>query len=179
MVNKPLALAAAAVVAGLLGFGSVEAANVATGSVPVPTLQTAPDANIQPAAHRRYYRYGGNRNYYRGGRNYRSGRYYRGNRYYYGGGRYWGGYGGYGNYYRPYSGLFLGLGFPFFSGGYGGYGGYYGDYPYYNYRPYYYRTAGSSHVRWCLNRYRSYSPRSDTFMGYDGYRHRCRSPYRY
>lgn len=36
---------------------------------------------------------------------------------------------------------------------------------------------GSGHVDWCLNRYRSYDPGSDTFMGYDGYRHRCISPY--
>ena len=38
--------------------------------------------------------------------------------------------------------------------------------------------GGSSHVQWCLNRYRSYDPASDTFLGYDGYRHRCNSPYR-
>ena len=45
----------------------------------------------------------------------------------------------------------------------GYYGGYYG--------------GGNAHVQWCLNRYRSYDPRSDTYMGYDGYRHRCRAPY--
>jgi hypothetical protein len=33
------------------------------------------------------------------------------------------------------------------------------------------------HVAYCLNRYRSYHVRSDTYMGYDGYRHRCNSPY--
>jgi hypothetical protein len=33
------------------------------------------------------------------------------------------------------------------------------------------------HVAYCLRRYRSYHVRSDTFMGYDGYRHRCNSPY--
>lgn len=38
--------------------------------------------------------------------------------------------------------------------------------------------GGSAHVEWCLNRYRSYDPSSDTFLGYDGYRHRCNSPYR-
>jgi hypothetical protein len=38
--------------------------------------------------------------------------------------------------------------------------------------------AHSAHVHWCLNRYRSYDPASDTFLGYDGYRHRCNSPYR-
>lgn len=35
-----------------------------------------------------------------------------------------------------------------------------------------------SHVNWCLNRYRSYNPRTDQFLGYDGYYHYCRSPYR-
>ncbi|MBD1546005.1 BA14K family protein [Labrenzia aggregata] len=36
----------------------------------------------------------------------------------------------------------------------------------------------NSHVRWCLNRYRSYNPRTDQYLGYDGYYHYCRSPYR-
>ena len=35
-----------------------------------------------------------------------------------------------------------------------------------------------AHVRWCRNRYRSYNPRTDLFLGYDGRYHRCRSPYR-
>jgi hypothetical protein len=36
-------------------------------------------------------------------------------------------------------------------------------------------SAGNSdfHVQRCLDRYRSYDPRSDTFMGYDGRRHYC------
>ena len=46
-------------------------------------------------------------------------------------------------------------------------GNYYGNYNY----------GGGGHVKWCLNRYRSYNPRTDTFVGRDGYRHRCRSPY--
>ncbi|MER8460560.1 MULTISPECIES: BA14K family protein [unclassified Mesorhizobium] len=33
--------------------------------------------------------------------------------------------------------------------------------------------GGSWHVRRCLNRYQSYDPYSDTYVGYDGYRHRC------
>jgi hypothetical protein len=37
--------------------------------------------------------------------------------------------------------------------------------------------GGNAHVEWCLNRYRSYDPGSDTFLGYDGYRHRCNSPF--
>ncbi|UVK36842.1 BA14K family protein [Mesorhizobium sp. AR10] len=32
----------------------------------------------------------------------------------------------------------------------------------------------SRHVRRCLNRYASYDPYSDTYVGYDGYRHYCR-----
>ncbi|AXS39530.1 BA14K family protein [Breoghania sp. L-A4] len=44
-----------------------------------------------------------------------------------------------------------------------------------DYRP---RRAGSRHVRWCLNRYRSYNPRTDQYLGYDGRYHYCRSPFR-
>ncbi|MGX9120800.1 BA14K family protein [Mesorhizobium sp. BHbsci] len=35
-------------------------------------------------------------------------------------------------------------------------------------------NGGSWHARRCLNRYQSYEPYSDTYVGYDGYRHRCR-----
>lgn len=37
-----------------------------------------------------------------------------------------------------------------------------------------YRGSSSSHVRWCLSRYRSYDPDTDTYVGRDGHRHRCR-----
>lgn len=47
-----------------------------------------------------------------------------------------------------------------------GYGGGYG-----------YGYGGGGHVEWCLNRFRSYDPASDTYLGYDGYRHRCNSPF--
>ncbi len=44
--------------------------------------------------------------------------------------------------------------------------------------PYYYEPYGKSpHVEWCLRRYRSYNPATDTYRGYDGYDHRCISPY--
>jgi hypothetical protein len=33
------------------------------------------------------------------------------------------------------------------------------------------------HVQWCMNRYRTYDPESDSFTGYDGLQHRCNSPY--
>ena len=36
---------------------------------------------------------------------------------------------------------------------------------------------GGDHVDWCLNRYRSYNVRTDTFRGYDGLDHRCISPF--
>jgi BA14K-like protein len=41
----------------------------------------------------------------------------------------------------------------------------------------YARGSYSDHVQWCLNRYRSYNPQTDTYTGYDGYQHRCNSPY--
>jgi len=43
--------------------------------------------------------------------------------------------------------------------------------------PRYERRAWRAHVNWCLDRYRSYDPDTDTFVGYDGYEHRCVSPY--
>ena len=42
-------------------------------------------------------------------------------------------------------------------------------------RPVYVEDYGESrHVRSCLARYASYDPYSDTYVGYDGYRHYCR-----
>jgi hypothetical protein len=49
--------------------------------------------------------------------------------------------------------------------------------PYYDYGYYGYRDSGSGHVEYCLDRYRSYDPRTNTFMGYDGLLHECISPY--
>lgn len=42
-----------------------------------------------------------------------------------------------------------------------------------------YNGGGGDHVQWCYDHYRSYDARSNTFMGYDGYRHECNSPYAY
>lgn len=145
MKYKPLALAAAALVAGYLSFGGgAQAANVMTGGGTMAGVATSQDANVQQASHRRKWRHR------RGNDNWRWRHRHRG--------------GG--------SGVFLGLGFaPFYQP-------YYAE-PYYA-EPYYYAPAGGSrHVRYCLNRYRSYDVRSNTFRGYDGYLHRCRSPYRY
>ena len=36
---------------------------------------------------------------------------------------------------------------------------------------------GDAHVEYCLSRYRSYDPASNTFLGYDGLRHECVGPY--
>jgi hypothetical protein len=38
-------------------------------------------------------------------------------------------------------------------------------------------SDGSSHVRWCSDRYRSYNPRSNTWVGYSGQVYQCNSPY--
>ncbi|MCM2473692.1 BA14K family protein [Rhizobium sp. CG5] len=48
------------------------------------------------------------------------------------------------------------------------------------YRPAYRPPSGgwSSHVRWCLERYRSYNPQTNQYLAYDGYYKACRSPYR-
>jgi hypothetical protein len=45
-------------------------------------------------------------------------------------------------------------------------------------RPRYRGGRSSLHVEWCLNRYRSYDPRTDMYRGYDGVLRYCRSPYR-
>jgi hypothetical protein len=39
------------------------------------------------------------------------------------------------------------------------------------------RRGYNAHVRWCMNRYGSYNPRTNTFLAYDGYYKRCVSPY--
>lgn len=39
------------------------------------------------------------------------------------------------------------------------------------------RYRGNAHVAWCSQRYRSYNPATDRYLGYDGIYHRCNSPY--
>jgi hypothetical protein len=162
MKNMPLALAAAALTAGFLSFGGAQAANVMTGSA-APGMTSTQDGNIQLADWWHHHHHGGSRvvlgfglfPFLGGG-------------YGYGYPGYGYGYPGYGYGYAGY-----GYGYPAYGYGYPGYG--------YGYRPYRraYYGGGSAHVRWCMNRYRTYDPRSNTFIGYDGDRHRCRSPYRY
>ncbi|MBL8893298.1 MAG: BA14K family protein, partial [Rhizobiales bacterium] len=56
----------------------------------------------------------------------------------------------------------------------------YGWYDYYDYYDNYeYWSDYDAHVRWCKRRYRSYKVRTDSYLGYDGKRHRCVSPYDY
>jgi hypothetical protein len=38
-------------------------------------------------------------------------------------------------------------------------------------------AVGSSHVEWCLDRYRSYNPRTNTWVSYSGEVRECVSPY--
>jgi len=79
-----------------------------------------------------------------------------------GGGRYWGGgWGGFG------AGLATGA----IVGGLLASPYYYGA-PYY-YAPRYYYEPEDDAIDYCLRRYRSYDPRSGTYLGYDGYRHPC------
>jgi hypothetical protein len=52
---------------------------------------------------------------------------------------------------------------------YGSPGPYYAP-GYYGYAPGYY---GDDAVGYCMRRFRSYDPRSGTYLGYDGYRHSC------
>ena len=39
------------------------------------------------------------------------------------------------------------------------------------------RRTYNAHINWCLGRYRSYDPATNTFVGYDGRLHVCVSPY--
>jgi hypothetical protein len=92
-----------------------------------------------------------------------------------------------GNGYRPYR--------PYAYRPYRPYRPYAAPYAYRPYRPYYrpyyrpgvqvyveprryYQRSGNAHVEWCLSRYRSYNPRTDTFLAYGGTYKYCRSPYR-
>ena len=64
---------------------------------------------------------------------------------------------------------------------YGGPGYYYGAGPGYYDDQYYddggavaaVPAAGGGDVAYCMQTYRSYDPRSGTYLGYDGYRHPC------
>ena len=54
--------------------------------------------------------------------------------------------------------------------------GYYDDQQYYDQGPVVVAPAPAGDddsVAWCMQTYRSYDPRSGTYVGYDGYRHPC------
>lgn len=63
---------------------------------------------------------------------------------------------------------------------------YYRPGPYYGHRRYYrpryerprYYGGYSAHVRWCLNRYRTYNPETDRYHAGRGIYRVCHSPYR-
>lgn len=40
-----------------------------------------------------------------------------------------------------------------------------------------YDGYGNRHVEWCMNRYRSYNVRTNTWVSYSGHVRQCRSPY--
>jgi len=137
----------AAGLAGALGFATPVGTASATVTTPVPVLSTS--SSVQDVAWR------GSHRYWYPGHGYNRGWGWR-HRYYRHG---WGHCGGWGCGGWGWGGLALTV--PL-GGYYGGYSGGYGS------------GYGGGHVEACLNRYRSYDPQSDTFMGYDGYRHRCR-----
>jgi hypothetical protein len=72
-------------------------------------------------------------------------------------------------FFRHHDDFRFGLGFGFPLVGLGA--------PLYADRYYDYDDSGRAHVEYCLDRYRSYDPETNTFMGYDGLRHECVSPY--
>lgn len=170
------ALAAMVAGAGLTAFGT------AGDAAPIPIHKQNAQAGenqaslLQDVANRRLQRRGVSRQFshnYSQNRRYDRRRY--ANRYNYRRGNYRNYYRGH-HYSRRYNNFYIGLpGFyyPYYYNNYGyndyssGYGNGYG----------YSSGYGGGHVQWCLNRYRSYNVRTNTFRGYDGYNHRCISPY--
>jgi hypothetical protein len=67
-----------------------------------------------------------------------------------------------GGYNRGYGGIYFGGG-PYWGGSYAYDDDYYGDAP----------VAAGGDVAYCMRRYRSYDPRSGTYLGFDGLRHPC------
>ena len=57
-------------------------------------------------------------------------------------------------------------------------GGAFANDPYYDDDGYEgYGGMSSRHVEWCMDRYRSYNPRTNTWVSYSGVVHQCDSPY--
>jgi BA14K-like protein len=168
-VSAMLKFVVGPIAVAIVGFGVSQAAAFEVPKLDVPD-QTV--SHIELAAHhggRGYImprrRYGGGGNWNSNGGNWSgNGGHWSGNGGHWNGHHgHWNGNYGYNNW--PAYGIGLGFGFPYYNDNYYS-DNYYSD----NY------YGGGGHVQWCLNRYRSYSPRTDTFMGYDGHRYLCRSP---
>jgi hypothetical protein len=86
------------------------------------------------------------------------------------GGGYRGGYGGGGFVPGIIGGAIIGgaLAAPYYSRPYGYY-----DYGYYDDEPVVAVVPGGGDVSYCIRRFRSYDPRSGTYLGNDGLRHPC------
>lgn len=126
--------------------------------------QVEKSADVQNVQYCRYGRCGPPRGYYG-----RPG-YYPGYRPAYRAGWY-GGYRGY-NYYRPGYRHYNGYWYPLAAFGAGAViGGAIAS------QPRYVAPAGSAHVAWCQQRYRSYRAYDNTFQPYNGPRQQCVSPY--
>jgi len=63
------------------------------------------------------------------------------------------------------------------GGGYGAYNYYDDDYDDYDDYGDGYVGLSSAHVRWCLNRYRSYNLHTNLWVSFSGKKHQCISPY--
>jgi hypothetical protein len=137
------------VILGLLSFyGQAHA-------VPLPKVQTAPSALKEPAAVRSHtWKYTGPRMPYR----------YGPFAYYYDG--WW--------YPRPW---WYGPGLVFKWGSCGSCGVFEGTWHDLDWAEGGYTEGTDAHVEWCIEHYRSYDNGSDTYLGRDGARHPCRTPF--
>lgn len=81
-------------------------------------------------------------------------------------------FGGCGNFYPRYRSR----GPVIIGGSFGGYN-YYGDDYYDDYDDYDGGGLSSRHIRYCLNKYRSYNPRNNTWVSFSGRVKQCYSPY--
>lgn len=176
-------IALASLGAGLVGFSATQAS--AFTAAPQPAVQSDDTPLLINVRHRGSGHYGGMRSY---GGSYN--RHYSGNyRRYHGYRNYcnsWNSNCSHHNHYNHdhhgyyygnpgwlLGGIGLGYGLAYGSGYYGS--GYY-DNGYYD-GGYGAGGYGSRHVAWCLSRYRSYNPRSNTWVSYSGRVRQCYSPY--
>ena len=150
MLRQTILAATAAIGFGALAFAVPASAATFSPGSPLPAFSTQSDNihTVQMKRKKRLWRYNQRRHGNRFRARHGNFRYFH-NGYYYG--RPWWSY-------DNDPGFAISIGVPSVAYGYRSYG-------------------GGSHVQWCLNRYRSYDPGSNTFMGYDGYRHRCNSPF--